>query len=168
MDVLIVAKSFTNSIVPKYDIFAETLFVSKSAAHDSVRRAQEARLLNADRTVVPRAAAELFAFGVRYLIPAQLGPVTRGVPTSFGVSPLLGYFGARSDAPVWPVADSLKRGMARGPALEPIYETVPQVVEEDIVLYGLLALIDATRVGRAREIALARMEIKKIFGVDEW
>lgn len=166
LDVLVVAKLAANPSfsAPIYHRLAESLLISKSAAHDAVRRAQAAKLLNEDRTVVRKSVAELFVYGVRYFIPAELGPETRGVPTSHGVPPLFDHFGTRTDAPVWPSAE----GTARGPSVEPIYETVPKAIQMDTHLYMMLAMIDAIRIGRAREVALAKMEIKALFKVEEW
>ena len=84
--------------------------------------------------------------------------------TSFGVQPLLDAFGERDDAPVWPSA----LGDRRGPSVVPIYETVPFAASQDSELHRLLALVDAVRVGRAREVSLARAEIARRFEVGQW
>jgi hypothetical protein len=43
-----------------------------------------------------------------------------------------------------------------GLTISPLYPTVPAAARHDPMLYELLALVDALRVGRAREQTLAR------------
>lgn len=47
------------------------------------------------------------------------------------------------------------KGHVRGQSVLPLYYTVPQAIDVDKQLYEMLALIDALRVGRAREKNLA-------------
>jgi len=79
--------------------------------------------------------------------------VKRGVPTSFGAAPLSSLIaGKAGDAPVWPHP----QGTARGPSVAPIYRTVAQACMADPALHQMLALLDALRIGRSRERALAQ------------
>lgn len=165
IDVLVLAKiAMSSSAVSDYGLLAASLGISKGSAHGAVRRLVDAHLLGRSLRVVRRHVAEMFAFGVGYFIPADLGPEVGGMPTSFGVSPLLEAFGERDDVPVWPST----LGDRRGPAVVPIYETVPFAASQDPELHRLLALVDAVRVGRAREVGLARAEIARYFEVNEW
>ena len=164
-DVLVVAKLAANSDeVIDYASLGRSLGLSKAAAHNSVRRAQNAGLISVGLSIRRRAVAEMLVFGVRYFVPTHLGAESRGIPTSHGVSPLLEHFGVRDDAPVWPATN----GKARGPSIEPIYETVPLAIAQDERLHSLLALVDALRIGRAREINLAKAEIQRLFEVPAW
>jgi len=43
--------------------------------------------------------------------------------------------------------------------VQPLHPGVPGAAQRDPVLYDLLALVDALRIGRARERALAEKEI---------
>jgi len=52
---------------------------------------------------------------------------------------------------LWP----LPRGPVRGQAIKPIYQSVPVAAENDPILYRLLALADALRVGSTRERNMA-------------
>lgn len=61
------------------------------------------------------------------------------------------------DQYVWPYAD----GNVRGQSVAPLYPSVPYAASRDPKLHEFLALIDALRVGRARERNLAVEEIKK-------
>jgi hypothetical protein len=56
---------------------------------------------------------------------------------------------------VWPSAD----GAVRGLTLEPLHKAAPKAARQDPVLYELLALIDALRDGRARELQLEEREL---------
>ncbi len=53
------------------------------------------------------------------------------------------------------------KGTDRGQAVEPLYNSVAQVALKDQKLYELLTLVDAIRIGRAREKELARQELEK-------
>jgi hypothetical protein len=124
--------------------------------HACVKRAVAAGLAvtrgRGDWAPVRPALAEFAVHGVRYVWPAQPGPVKRGVPTSFGVEPLAGKISAAADeAPVW----AHQAGKAKGPSLSPIYRSAPQAALIDPALHRLLALQDAIRAGRARERSLA-------------
>ncbi|OLH15264.1 hypothetical protein DXO015_11180, partial [Xanthomonas oryzae pv. oryzae] len=46
-------------------------------------------------------------------------------------------------------------GSAQGQRVEPLYKSVPRAVRRDAELYAMLALVDAIRLGRERESALA-------------
>jgi len=139
-----------------YAVLGDALGLSPSQAHRSVQRAIAAGLAvvrgRSDWAPVRPALTEFAVHGVRYVWPAQPGPVKRGVPTSFGVEPLAGKISAAGDAaPVW----AHPAGKARGPSLSPIYRSAPQAALVDPALHRLLALQDAIRVGRARERSLA-------------
>lgn len=58
---------------------------------------------------------------------------------------------------MWPS----NQGDIRGQAIQPLYRTVPAAAKSDGQLYELLALTDAIRVGRAREVALAIKELQE-------
>jgi hypothetical protein len=83
------------------------------------------------------------------------GAPTRGVPTAHSAKPLSDLI-AGGDAFVWPHVD----GTVRGQAIAPLYPTVPDACLGDERLYELLALVDALRVGRARERELAVKELE--------
>jgi hypothetical protein len=53
---------------------------------------------------------------------------------------------------VWPAAE----GTVRGDSLTPLYPAAVGLPTRDPALYEILTLVDAIRVGRARERALAR------------
>jgi hypothetical protein len=140
-----------------YATLGETLSLSASQVHRSVQRVTEAGLAiskgRGDWEVMPEALMEFAIHGVRYAFPAKTGAIRRGVPTSFGASPLSALISAPpGEAPVWPHAE----GQARGPSLSPLHRHVPDAALADPVLYELLALLDALRAGRSRERMLAQ------------
>jgi len=61
------------------------------------------------------------------------------------------------DVYVWPYA----KGNVRGQAIEPLYKTIPAIIQDDNLFYELLVIIDTLRVGRIREIKIAIEELEK-------
>lgn len=139
-----------------YALLGQALGLSASEAHASVKRAVASGLAVAPSRVewspVRPNLLEFLLHGVRYVWPAAVGPVKRGVPTAFGAEPLARHLtAAPGEAPVWAHPD----GKAKGPTLPPLYRTAPQAALADPSLHRLLALLDALRTGRARERSLA-------------
>jgi len=139
-----------------YAALGEALAMSASEAHASVQRAVTAGLAVApsrgEWSPVRPNLLEFALHGVRYVWPATAGPVKRGVPTAFGTEPLASQLrAAPGEAPVW----AHPEGKVKGPTLSPLYRTAPQAALADPALHRLLALLDALRIGRARERNLA-------------
>lgn len=151
-----------------YAALSEALAISASEAHASVKRAVASGLAVApgrgEWSPVRRNLLEFMLHGVRYIWPATPGPVKRGVPTAFGAEPLASQLtAAPGEAPVW----AHPTGSAKGPTLSPIYRTAPHAALADPALHRLLALLDALRVGRARERTLAANLMKaELMGFD--
>lgn len=144
---------------------AKDLGLSVSNVHASVERCVRAGLLQAaDRRAplsahrpVVAAIQEFLVHGARYAFPAVRGSTTRGVPTAHAAPPLSEQIADASGdpPPVWPDAT----GKVRGVALCPLYSGAPTAARNDERLGELLVLIDALRVGRARERELAKQLI---------
>jgi hypothetical protein len=136
---------------------AESTGVSKSEVANALKRCTDVGLLKFDRytgcPVVNRAGLyEFLAHGIRYVFPARLGELTRGIPTAVGAPVLADKLMSGGDlVPVWSDA----AGSCMGQSVEPLFKSVPMSVRRDPVLYDLLALTDALRVGKPREHALA-------------
>lgn len=156
-DLLVLLKVAANPSQPwTYAALGEALSMSASETHASVKRAVAAGLAVAPArgkwSPVRASLLEFILHGVRYVWPATLGPVKRGVPTAFGAEPLASKLSVTAgEAPVW----AHPAGNAKGPTLSPLYRTAPQAALADPALHRLLALLDALRTGRARERALA-------------
>lgn len=136
---------------------AEMTGISKSQVSLSLARCYKSGLAKPDRlTGLPKAnttaLAEFLVYGLRYVFPASIGPLTRGIATAWAAPVLAETVLSGGEMPlVWPDP----RGKTKGQALEPIYKTVPLAVKKDSMLYSLLALTDAIRIGQARERSIA-------------
>jgi hypothetical protein len=135
----------------------EELGMDPAVLHRGIARLGEANLVDEDRKVNRANAEEFLLHGVRYMLPGKLGPSGRGVPTAWGAEPLRRLLAPDAEFPVWPDP----HGKHRGPVLEPIAEAAPRLARADPELLQWLALLDAVRVGRARERKLAADEIGK-------
>lgn len=139
---------------------AQALFLSQTEISESLNRSTFAGLLFSDKRRPKKVAlSELLIHGVRYVFPVVPGPMVRGLRTAHSAPPLAELLTESSDLFVWPYED----GDCRGQAITPLYPAVPQAALRDRELYELLALVDALRVGRAREQGLAREELTRRF-----
>jgi len=134
------------------------LGMSASEVHAAVRRLEKARLLDPETGEVRR--KPLFDFlehGVPYAFAESPGEVTRGVPTAWA-APVLANEVAHGNGlpPVWPDPE----GKTQGVSVRPLFHSVPRTSQSDSGLYDLLALVDAFRIGRARDRKIAREVLK--------
>jgi len=144
-----------------YSWLAVSLGMSPSQLHSAVRRALAAQLaVKKEDVITPhiRNLEEFIVHGLRYVFVAEIGRLSRGIPTSYAAPPLNKHFAESAEPPpVWPDAE----GSVRGVAFSPLYKLAPQAARTDPALYELLALVDAIRGGRARERTLAIKELGK-------
>lgn len=138
---------------------AYELGISQSQISYGLERLKRSGLLSEDRKVMKRALLEFLLYGLKYVYPAHPGPLVRGMLTAHSAKPLAGKIKS-SEPYVWPTDE----GDVRGAAIEPLFESAPKAAKNDQALYELLALVDAIRVGRARELALAKDELKSRLG----
>ena len=135
-----------------YERMAEALSHSLSGTHRSVQRLRQAGLLLPDERKVNRSALlEFLRYGVRYVFPPSRGPEVRGMPTAWSAPVLEGELPVSAKAIVWPDV----RGSMRGESVAPLYDGAPRASDRDFRLYRSLALIDALRLGQARERKIA-------------
>lgn len=138
--------------------------ISKTEVNLSLKRSIKVGLAKLDRkTKLPRvnvkALTEFIVYGLKYVFPAQVSELSRGIPTSFAAPALQGkVMSAGETIYIWPDA----RGSNKGQAVQPLYKTVPNAVKKDPYLYEYLALVDAIRLGNAREagVAIEELEMK--------
>lgn len=141
---------------------AKRVGLSTGEVHASVRRAALSRLAlllpQSAPEVIGAALREFLVHGLRYSFPAVLGGVTRGMPTGLEATSARGSVGEESLPPVWATAE----GSQRGYAIAPLYPAAPDACRADPQLHELLALVDAIRVGsaREREIAIELLELR--------
>jgi len=138
---------------------AKELGLSASEVSEALERCRIARLVDTTKQRVNILALEEFlVHGLKYVFPVQPQSVVRGVATAISASPMKEKIESRQEQYVWPYA----KGNMRGAAITPLYKTVPTAVAEDYILYKLLALVDTLRIGRAREVEIAKVELKSI------
>lgn len=144
-----------------YEALSDAIGISLGAAHNAVGRLEQAGLVVQDsRQIDRRSLLEFLVHGVRFVFYAVVGPEGRGVPTAHAAPPMSKEI--FSDvAYVWPSA----KGSVRGATLTPLYAGALQTAETAPEVYQALALIDALRVGRARERQLARKHLERLLEV---
>jgi len=133
------------------------LGISASEISESINRSVIAELISYDKKRLMKLnLLDFLHYGLRYVYPQQPGALVRGVATAHSAEPLSKII--VSDEPyVWPYG----LGTVRGQAITPLHPNVPEAALKDEVFYALMALVDALRVGRAREKELAIKELKK-------
>lgn len=148
---------------PTYAEIASDLGISQSTAHAGVARLRKAGLLMPGRTKRANRLAllEFLEHGVRYAFPASPGAMRMGIPTAHSGPVLAELVDGAGEAYVWPSRD----GTVRGSAIEPLLPRMDRVAERSPGIYAALSLVDALRVGRARERELAVRELRSLFGV---
>jgi predicted transcriptional regulator len=137
---------------------AQELFLSPSEISESLNRSLLAGLVDpTKRKVFLSSLLDFLFFGLRYVYPVQPGAVTRGIPTAHSVPVMAAHFSAEEKY-VWPDGE----GEERGQAIEPLYPGVIKAVKADPKLYDLVALTEVLRVGRTREISVAKDLLNKM------
>lgn len=137
---------------------AESLDISQSEISQSLVRLKYADLLTDDtRNVMRSSLLEFLLHGIKYAFPQKPGALVRGIPTAHSAPPLKNEILSNENY-VWPTAT----GDVRGFRVDPLYPSIPKAVKNDLKLYAMLALVDAIRIGRAREKKLAEQELKKL------
>jgi DNA-binding Lrp family transcriptional regulator len=155
-DIVVALKLSLGSNLSSYAELGQSLGMSASEVHAAVRRLVEARLVDPETRQVRREALRNFlVHGVPYAFPASPKGISRGMPTAWAAPAMSGQIQSDQLPPVWPDPE----GRVQGVAVQPLYASVPGAAHRDPELYHLLALVDALRIGRARERALAEKEI---------
>ena len=136
---------------------ARSLYLSQSEVSKALERLSFSGLLDESKKHLARQALyDYIVNAVKYSFPVRPNGLTRGIATSHCASPLKSKI-MSDDKYVWPHIS----GKVRGQAIKPLYKGAPDAALEDEELHELLALIDALRVGKAREQEIAKKELKK-------
>lgn len=139
---------------------AEMLGVSKSTAHGAVQRLSASKLVSrvsdAMALVAIGPTLEFVRHGVPYVFVPKTVPRARGVRTGLGALALTSF---RAEVDAAPLVWASTLGDSFGVGIEPLVPAAPYLPHRDRRLYELLALVDALRVGDAREREIARNEI---------
>lgn len=133
--------------------------LSRAEVSHSLERSRFSKLLDdTKRRGNTRAFLEFLVHGLRVVFPVRPGGMARGIPTAWSAPPLVKSFG--EDNPVvWPS----ENGSLRGESIQPLYLNTIATVVEQPGFHELLALVDALRIGRAREIGFASKLLKERF-----
>lgn len=135
---------------------AEALHLSQSEISKSVARCKFAGLLDpSGKKIMKLGLIDFLQYGISYAFPQRPGAIVRGIPTAHSAKPLNQLIDS-SEIYVWPSG----KGKIKGQSIIPLYPAVVEAVLNDKALYEMLALVDAIRVGRAREKELALKELK--------
>jgi len=137
------------------------LHISVGEVNHGLKRLAVSHLYNArEKRIIRSAFLEFLVSGLRYVFPAQVGLLGEGMPTSVGASVLKEKFLFEdADMVVWPAPEFEKR--VPGRVVEPLYKSAPQAAAEDPALHEYLALLDALRVGKARDRTFAKEELTR-------
>ncbi len=140
---------------------ADSVKMSASETHAAIKRCSKSGLYSSINEKPNRVNLEEFILhGLKYVFPGEKGEPDRGLPTAHSTEPIASMLANKVndlETLVWPYAF----GNVRGVSVIPLYKTVPDAVMNDKKLYEFLALIDVLRVGRIREINIARDELIK-------
>jgi predicted transcriptional regulator len=133
------------------------LNMSASEVSESLNRSSIAGLLDQKKKkLFGKAFLEFLVHGLKYVYPQQPGALVRGIPTAHSAPPLNKLIQSQ-DEYVWPHS----KGTMRGQLIEPLYAPTIDACLNDYNLYELLALTDALRIGKVREVELAKKELTK-------
>ena len=138
---------------------AGELGISKSAIAMSLKRLDELELTKGEspnRRVNKLATRDLLEHAARWIAPATAGDWELGLPTAHSAAHLASKFRGDTD----PVVIPLAHGPLRGRAIPPLHPQAPAAAARDPRLHRLLAIVDALRIGRAREREIAASELR--------
>ncbi len=141
---------------------AHELFMSKSEISLGIKRLKNNGLLIEridDKATIPSeyAMKEFFIHGLKYIYPKEIGKICRGTETGSSYS-LNNDINDNGEIYVW----AYEFGDKKGSSIKPLYRTVPKAVEVDKELHNILSLIDIIRIGKAREVKLAKEKLYSI------
>jgi biotin operon repressor len=138
----------------------EEIGLSKSAVANSLRRLRALGLVKSDgdrgRRLNKLALRDCLEHAVRWIAPATVGDFELGLPTAHAADVLAHKLAGDHD----PVVMPLPHGPVRGRAVPPIHPLAAAAAARDPKLYRLLAVVDALRIGRARDREIAAAELR--------
>lgn len=153
-DIYVLCGLLSNERDWSYRSLADRLCVPHPVVQRALSRAQEAGLYSAERRTVHIPHIEEFAVhALRFVVPAQLGPLGPGIPAAWAAEPVASAIvtSGEDPPPVWPYV----RGRVRGQALKPLHAAAPEAVEDWPQLGEVLAVFDSVRASdpRVRKVA---------------
>lgn len=146
----------------KYEYIAEVLGISTSTAFKSVQQLRTSGLMLPEGRRVNRLALlEFLEHGLRYAFPAEPGRMRNGVPTAHSGPVLARELDSGEEPYVWASAN----GPVRGREIVPLVPHASGLPQRSPQAYEALSLVDALRVGRARERNLASRALRERFNM---
>ena len=142
---------------------SETTGISVSEISKGAKRLKAARLLvERDRKlfIESKALFEWLGYGVRYAYANESTGYGRGMETSWNCPLLESEMVPPSPPIVWPVSG----GNTEGAFIKPIHEAVPFAAKHDDQLYQMMSLIESIRMGKPRELEIARNLLLELLG----
>ena len=138
---------------------ANAIDISPSEVSEALNRCKIAHLIDSKkRNVHLDSFKEFLIYGLKYVFPAEPGAMVRGIATAHSAYPINEHIVSGKDEYVWPCGQGNKRGQS----IEPLYKTLPQVIQNgNKLFYELLVIVDTIRIGRVREIKIAIKELEK-------
>ncbi len=142
-----------------YEQLALSLKTSTSVVYESLKRCEVSRLYHRNhRQVMREALLEFLVHGVKYVFPATVGNLRRGIPTAHSAELLKSLLVVSEPMPyVW----AFSRGKVKGQEIKPLYKQLPEIIGNDRRFYELVCLVDALRIGKVREQELAITVLKE-------
>jgi biotin operon repressor len=141
-------------------LLEDELGLSKSAVANSLQRLRELDLVKDGpahgRRVNKLLLRDCLENAARWIAPASVGDFELGLPTAHATESFARKLRGDED----PVVMPLPHGPLRGRAVTPIHALAPAAAARDPKLYRLLAIVDALRIGRARDRQLAVAELR--------
>ncbi len=138
----------------------DELGMSKSAVAYSLGRLRALDLVKEERGGARRvnklALRDFLEHGLRWVAPATVGDFELGLPTAHSAQVLARNLIGDADPVVMPLA----HGPMRGRAVTPLHPLAPKAAAKDETLYRLLSVVDALRIGRARDRKVALEELR--------
>jgi len=149
---------------------ASSLGISPGEISKSNQRLVKAKLIapveesyqkNLPYNLVVTHMQDWLSHGIQYSVIAESMGVGRGMVTSWSNKAIHSEFVPRELAYVWLTPG----GDTTGEGISPIYPKAPLAAREDHHLHYILSLIDAIRLGKPRELNIARGLIRDFMGL---
>lgn len=161
LDLLVLLKLISSAepSLPVRELANSIGAVSKSAVDVALQRLKAHSLLRegaGGRQVNRLAAREVFEKAIQWIAPAVVGPFELGLPTAHAASPLADKLRSDADPVVMPIAE----GPCRGRSVTPLHPAAPAAARRDPKLHELLSIVDALRIGGARDREVAAFELR--------
>lgn len=146
---------------PSVRQLGESIKISPSEVSKGTKRLVAAKLLverHGEYIAEKSALIDWLCYGVRHAYPAEFIGFGRGMPTAWNCP------WVRTDImpPEPPMVWAASGGAAEGSMIKPIHESIPFATSNDELLYEALSLVEAIRLGKPRELAIAREELSML------